>query len=256
MIHSTAIISPGAQLDPTVEVGPYAVIGEHVRIGAGTVIGPHTVIEGWTEIGKNNRIFQFASVGAVPQDLKFHGEKSFLRIGDGNTIREFATLHRGTEDGGGETIVGNQCLLMAYSHVAHDCIVGNQVILANGATLAGHVQVDDHAILGGLSAVHQFTRVGCHVMISGGSMVAQDIPPYTIAQGDRAKTVGLNLIGLKRRGFSDEAVRGIKQAYKLIFRSGLRMEDALSKIDQDIVKTPELQVFIDFIQNSQRGIAR
>ena len=256
MIHSTAIISPGAQLDPTVEVGPYAVIGEHVRIGAGTVIGPHTVIEGWTEIGKNNRIFQFASVGAVPQDLKFHGEKSSLRIGDGNTIREFATLHRGTEDGGGETVVGNQCLLMAYSHVAHDCIVGNQVILANGATLAGHVQVDDHAILGGLSAVHQFTRVGCHVMVSGGSMVAQDIPPYTIAQGDRAKTVGLNLLGLKRRGFSDEAVRGIKQAYKLIFRSGLRMEDALTKIDQDIAKTPELQVFIDFIQNSQRGIAR
>lgn len=256
MIHSTAIIHPSAQIDPSVEIGPYAVIGEHVSIAAGTTVGPHSVIEGWTEIGKNNKIFQFASIGAVPQDLKFHGEKSSLRIGDGNTIREFATLHRGTEDGGGETVVGNQCLFMAYSHVAHDCIVGNQVILANGATLAGHVQVDDHAILGGLSAVHQFTRIGCHVMISGGSMVAQDIPPYTIAQGDRAKTVGLNLIGLKRRGFSDEAVRGIKQAYKLIYRSGLRMEDALAKIDQDVAKSPELQVFVDFIQNSQRGIAR
>ncbi len=256
MIHSTAIIQPGAQIDPSAEIGPYAVIGENVRIGAGTTVGPHCVIEGWTEIGQNNKIFQFASVGAVPQDLKFHGEKSTLRIGDGNTIREFATLHRGTEDGGGETVVGNRCLLMAYSHVAHDCIVGNQVILANGATLAGHVQIDDHAILGGLSAVHQFTRVGCHVMVSGGSMVAQDIPPYTIAQGDRAKTVGLNLIGLKRRGFSDTSIRGIKQAYKLIYRSGLRMEEALAKIDQDIDKSPELQVFVDFIQNSQRGIAR
>lgn len=256
MIHATAIVHPGAKIAAGVEIGPYVVIGEHVCLGEGTTVGPHAVIEGWTEIGRDNRIFQFASVGAAPQDLKFHGEKSFLRIGDRNMVREFVTLHRGTESGGGETLIGSDNLFMAYSHVAHDCIVGNRVILANGATLAGHVQVDDFAILGGLSAVHQFTRVGAHVMVSGGSMVAQDIPPYTIAQGDRAKTVGLNLVGLKRRGFSEQALRSIKQAYKIIFRSGLRQEEALQKIAAEVVSGPELEVFVDFIKNSQRGVAR
>lgn len=256
MIHATAIVHPAAKIATGVEIGPYAVIGEHVSLGEGTTVGPHAVIEGWTEIGRDNRIFQFASVGAAPQDLKFHGEKSYLRIGDRNMVREFVTLHRGTESGGGETIIGNDNLFMAYSHVAHDCIVGNRVILANGATLAGHVQVDDFAILGGLSAVHQFTRVGAHVMVSGGSMVAQDIPPYTIAQGDRAKTVGLNLVGLKRRGFSEESLRAIKKAYKIIFRSGLRQEEALQKIAEELSSGPELDLFVDFIKNSQRGVAR
>ncbi|MHB1398940.1 MAG: acyl-ACP--UDP-N-acetylglucosamine O-acyltransferase [Trichloromonadaceae bacterium] len=256
MIHATAIVHPGAKIATGVEIGPYAVIGEHVCLGEGTTVGPHAVIEGWTEIGRDNRIFQFASVGAAPQDLKFHGEKSFLRIGDRNMVREFVTLHRGTESGGGVTVIGSDNLFMAYSHVAHDCVVGNRVILANGATLAGHVQVDDFAILGGLSAVHQFTRVGAHVMVSGGSMVAQDIPPYTIAQGDRAKTVGLNLVGLKRRGFSEQALRSIKQAYKIIFRSGLRQEEALQKIAAEVVSGPELEVFVEFIKNSQRGVAR
>lgn len=256
MIHATAIVHPGAKIAANVEIGPYAVIGEHVCLGEGTTVGPHAVIEGWTDIGRDNRIFQFASVGAAPQDLKFHGEKSFLRIGDRNMVREFVTLHRGTESGGGETIIGSDNLFMAYSHVAHDCVVGNRVILANGATLAGHVQVDDFAILGGLSAVHQFTRVGAHVMVSGGSMVAQDIPPYTIAQGDRAKTVGLNLVGLKRRGFSEQALRSIKQAYKIIFRSGLRQEEALQKIAAEVSSGPELEVFVEFIKNSQRGVAR
>jgi UDP-N-acetylglucosamine acyltransferase len=256
MIHPTAIIHSGASLAADVQVGPYTIIGEHVTIGPGCWIGPHVVIEGWTEIGRNNRIFQFASVGAVPQDLKFRGEQSWLRIGDRNTIREFVTMHRGTSDGGGETVVGHDNLFMAYAHVAHDCQVGNRVILANGATLAGHVQVADHAILGGLSAAHQFTRIGCHVMISGGAMVAQDIPPYTIAQGDRAKTIGLNLIGLQRRGFSEETIRGIKRAYKLIFRSGLRLEEALQKITTDVETSPELQIFVEFIRNSERGIAR
>jgi UDP-N-acetylglucosamine acyltransferase len=183
MIHSTAIIHPGAKLAEEVRVGPYAVIGDRVTIGGGTTIGSHAVLEGPTEIGRDNRIFQFASVGAVPQDLKFHGEVSWLRLGDRNTVREFVTLHRGTEDGGRETIIGNDNLFMAYSHVAHDCRVGNRVILANCATLAGHVQVDDHAILGGLCAVHQFTRIGCHTMISGGAMVAQDIPPTPSPRG-------------------------------------------------------------------------
>jgi UDP-N-acetylglucosamine acyltransferase len=256
MIHPTAIIHPGAVVAADVQVGPYAIIGEHVAIGPGCWVGPHAVIEGWTEIGRDNRIFQFASVGAIPQDLKFRGEQSWLRIGDRNTIREFVTMHRGTADGGGETVVGHDNLFMAYAHVAHDCRVGNRVILANGATLAGHVQVDDHAILGGLSAAHQFTRIGCHVMVSGGAMVAQDIPPYTIAQGDRARTIGLNLIGLQRRGFSEETIRGIKRAYKMIFRSGMRLEDALEKIAAEVESSPELQGFTEFIRNSERGIAR
>jgi UDP-N-acetylglucosamine acyltransferase len=255
MIHNTAIVHEKARLGEGVEIGPYAIIGEHVVIGAGTRIGPHAVIEGWTEIGRDNRIFQFASVGADPQDLKYRGEETQLRIGDRNVVREFVTLHRGTVDGGGETVIGNDNLFMAYSHVAHDCVLGDRVIMANGATLAGHVRIDDYAILGGLCAVHQFTRVGCHVMVSGGSMVAQDIPPYTIAQGDRAKTVGINQIGLKRRDFSDEIVSDIKQAYKLVFRSGLRLEDALDRIEAEL-DSPEIRVFTDFIRGSDRGIAR
>lgn len=257
MIHQTAIIAPGAQLDSTVTVGPYAVIGEHVNIDAGTTVGPHAVIEGYTEIGRDNQIFQFASVGAVPQDLKFHGEKSFLKIGDRNRIREFVTIHLGTEDGGGVTTVGSDNLLMAYAHVAHDCIVKDHVILANAATLAGHVEVDNFAILGGLSAVHQFTRVGCHVMASGGSMIAQDVAPYSIVQGDRATTVGLNLTGLKRRGFTREAMANIKNMYKIVFRSNLKLEEAIQKISDEFdTHADEVLTYLDFLQKSERGLAR
>jgi UDP-N-acetylglucosamine acyltransferase len=256
MIHKTALVHEKARIDENVEIGPYAIIGEHVSIGSGTRVGAHTVIEGWTEIGRDNRIYQFASIGADPQDLKFGGEESHLKIGDRNMIREFVTLHRGTAEGGGVTVIGSDCLLMAYCHVAHDCILGDRVILANAATLAGHVHIDDHAILGGLCAIHQFTRVGCHVMISGGAMVVQDIPPYTIAQGDRAKTVGINQVGLKRRNFSDEAVRDIKQAYKLMFRSGLRKDEALAQIEAEMKDSKEVAVFTDFIRSSERGVAR
>ena len=256
MIHPTAIIDPSAQLAKDVEVGPYAIIGPNVRVGTGSRIGAHAMIDSWTDIGKDNHIYQFASVGAPPQDLKYGGEETHLKIGDRNRIREFATLHRGTADGGGLATVGSDCLFMAYSHVAHDCIVHDHVILANGATLAGHVEVEQHAIIGGLAAVHQFCRLGCHTMISGGAMVAQDIPPFTVAQGDRAKTVGLNLIGLKRRGFSEDTVRGLKQAYRLIFRSGQRLEQALDAIANDIDSSPELEHFVTFIKSSQRGIAR
>jgi len=256
MIHETAIIHAGAKIGDNVEIGPYSIIGEHVEIGSGSRIGPHVVIEGWTTLGCDNRVFQFASVGADPQDLKFAGEQSSLIIGDGNTIRESVTLHRGTEGGGGVTRIGNNNLFMAYVHVGHDCCIGNFCVFANAATLAGHVCVDDYAILGGLSAVHQFTRVGVHVMASGGSMIAQDLPPYTIAQGDRAKTVGLNLTGLKRRGFTDEAIRAVKNAYKLFFRSSLRAEEALEKIDAEYGDVAEVRVFTDFIRNSERGIAR
>jgi UDP-N-acetylglucosamine acyltransferase len=256
MIHPTSIVHPGARLADNVTIGPYSVVGEQVVIGAGTVVASHVVIEGWTEIGCDNQVFQFSSIGAAPQDLKYAGQQTYLKIGDRNRIREFTTLNRGTAEGGGVTRIGNDNLFMAYSHVAHDCIIHDQVIMANGATLAGHVEIESATILGGLSAVHQFTRIGCHAMISGGSMVNQDIPPYTVAQGDRAKTVGLNLIGLKRRGFSEEIIRGIKKAYRLIFRSGLRLEEALLKVTEEIQTTPELDHFVDFIKNSQRGIAR
>ena len=256
MIHPTAIIQPGAKIADNVSVGPYTVIGEHVVVGPGTTIASHVVIEGWTEIGSDNRIFQFSSIGADPQDLKYAGQKTYLKIGDRNRVREFTTLNRGTAEGGGLTKIGNDNLFMAYSHVAHDCIVHDQVVLANGATLAGHVEVEPSAILGGLVAVHQFCRVGCHTMISGGSMVAQDVPPYTIAQGDRAKTVGLNLIGLKRCGFSEETIRGIKKAYRKVFRAGLNLEEALEIIAEEIEPSPELDHFVSFIKDSQRGIAR
>lgn len=256
MIHPSAIIDPTAELADDVVIGPYVVIGEHVKIGSGTRVGAHTVIERWTEIGRDNQIFQLASVGAAPQDLKYAGDETYLKIGDRNKIREFSTLHRGTVEGGGQTLIGNDNLFMAYSHVAHDCIVHNHTVLANGATLAGHVELEDYAIMGGLAAVHQFCRVGCHTMISGGSMVAQDVPPYTVAQGDRAKTMGLNLIGLKRRGFAAETLRALKQAYRLIFRSGLRLEEALQQIEAELTMTPELEHFVQFIKDSQRGIAR
>lgn len=256
MIHPTAIIHPGAQLAENVSIGPYSVIGEYVKIGSGTTVASHVVIEGWTELGCDNQVYQFASIGASPQDLKYAGQETYLKIGDRNRIREFTTLNRGTAEGGGITTIGNDNLFMAYSHVAHDCLIQDHAILANGATLAGHVEIESAAILGGLSAVHQFCRIGCHTMISGGAMVAQDVPPYTVAQGDRAKTMGLNLIGLKRRGFSEEAIRGIKKAYRLVFRSGMRLEDALAKIADEIDTTPELDHFVTFIKESQRGIAR
>jgi len=256
MIHPTAIIHPGAQLAENVSIGPYSVIGEYVKIGSGTTVASHVVIEGWTELGCDNQVYQFASIGANPQDLKYAGQETYLKIGDRNRIREFTTLNRGTAEGGGITTIGNDNLFMAYSHVAHDCLIQDHAILANGATLAGHVEIESAAILGGLSAVHQFCRIGCHTMISGGAMVAQDVPPYTVAQGDRAKTMGLNLIGLKRRGFSEEAIRGIKKAYRLVFRSGMRLEDALAKIADEIDTTPELDHFVTFIKESQRGIAR
>lgn len=256
MIHPSAIIHPTARLDEGVTVGPYTIIGEHVSIGAGTEVGAHVVIERWTKIGKGNQISQFASVGAGPQDLKYRGEETWLVIGDRNRIREFATLHRGTVEGGKLTEIGDDNLFMAYSHVAHDCRVHNRVIMANAATLAGHVVVEDNAILGGLVAVHQFSRVGCHTMVSGGAMIAQDIAPYTIAQGDRARTIGINLVGLKRRGFPETTIRGIKNAYRLLFRSGLRLEDALSQIEAEYGEIPEVRHFATFVRESQRGIAR
>jgi len=256
MIHKTAIIHPGAEISDNVTIGAFAVIGEHVRIGRGTFVGPHAVVEGHTDIGVDNRIFQFSSVGAIPQDLKYRGEETRLVIGDRNQIREFTTIHIGTEGGGGETVIGNDNLFMAYSHIGHDSRVGNHAIFANCATLGGHVEVQDYAILGGLSGVHQFTRIGCHCMISGGSMVGQDIPPFIIAQGDRAKPIGINIVGLRRRGFSDQAILSVKEAFRIVFRSGLKRSEAFSRIAREVEQTPELKRFIDFFENSRRGIAR
>lgn len=255
-VHATAIVAPGARLHSTVEVGPYAVIGPQVEIGAGTAVGPHAVIEGRTRIGERNRVFQFASVGAQPQDLKYAGEDSALEIGNENLIREFTTLHKGTTGGGGVTRIGDRNLFMAYSHVAHDCQVGSGCVLANGATLGGHVEVGDHAILGGLAAVHQFTRIGRHAFLAGGTMVVMDIPPFCMAQGDRAELVGVNSIGLARHGYTEEQITRVKEAYRILFRSKLPLEEAVERIRTELGNPTELQVLLGFVTTSQRGLTR
>jgi len=258
MIHPTAIIHDSAQLADGVEVGPYVVIGNHVTIGKGTKIGPHTVIGDWTEIGENNQIYHMASVGPASQDLKYRGEECWTRIGSNNIIREFATIHRGTVTGISETVIGNGNLFMAYSHVAHDCRLGNGIVMANAATLAGHVTVEDNVILGGLVAVHQFTTIGAYVMVGGGTLIGLDIPPYMIATlGKReAKLRGLNLVGLKRRGFSDAAISNLKKAYKALFMAGLKLPDAITRIRSEITDCPEVDYLLAFIERSERGITR
>lgn len=255
-IHPTAIIAPGAQIDASVEIGPYAVIGEHVSIGAGTRVGPHTVIEGHTTIGRQNQIFQFASLGAAPQDKKYAGEPTRLEIGDNNTIREFCTFNVGTVQDGGLTRLGNDNWVMAYVHIAHDCIVGDHCILANNATLAGHISIGDHVFLGGLTAVHQFCTIGAHAMTAGGSIVVQDIPPYVTAAGNHAHPAGINSEGLRRRGFDAEQISRIKRAYKQIYRQGLSLEDAKATITEAAADAPELALFVDFFARAKRGIIR
>ncbi len=259
MIHSTAIIHPGAELAQDVEVGPYAVIGANVKIGKGTIVGPHAVVEGWTTIGENNRISHLASVGAPPQDIKYRGEATTLEIGNNNVIREFVSLHLGSPGGTGKTVIGSNCMFMAYSHVAHDCTVGNNVIMANSATLAGHVSIGNNVIFGGLCAVHQFTRIGDFVMIGGGTMVSQDIVPYTVATSEEKRVAslrGLNLIGLKRNGFSDEVIRDIKNMYKILVFSGLKLPDVLVKIRNVVKESPHRENFLNFIEGSKRGICK
>lgn len=255
-IHPSAVIAPGAELDQGVRVGPYAVVGQHVRVGRDSSIGPHSVIEGHTTIGCENRIFQFASVGAIPQDKKYQGEDSSLTIGDRNTIREFATLNIGTTGGGMVTRVGNDNLFMVYSHVGHDCQIGNNVILANCATLAGHVILGDHVGVGGLAAIHQFTRIGESAYLGGGAMVSLDVPPYCMAQGDRARLFGLNLVGLKRRGFGEEQLSALKKAYRTFFAEGLTLKEAADRTRQEQATSPEALHLAEFIASSQRGICR
>ena len=255
-IHPTAIVERGAELDSTVEVGAYAVIGPKVKIGARTRVGPHAVIEGDTQIGQGNVVFQFASVGAIPQDLKYAGEPTRLEIGDGNQIREFATVHLGTAQEGGVTRVGNRCLLMANSHVAHDVQLGDGCILANSSAIAGHCIVEDRVILGGLSAVHQFTRVGRLAFISGGSMVTQDVPPYVTVQGDRAEVAGLNTVGLTRAQFNPEQMARVKSAYKILYRSKMGLREAVAHVKAEHGGHPEIDHLVAFLEGSERGIAR
>ena len=255
-IDSRAIVSPKAELAGDVIVGPYTVIEDGVRIGAGTWIGPHAVIKGPTTIGAGNKIFQFASIGDAPQDLKYKGEPTRLEIGDRNVFREFTTMNRGTEHGGGVTKIGSDNLFMAYTHVAHDCRVGNRCVMANYATLAGHVELGDWVIMGGYSGTHQFTKVGAHAFIGNNAAVTRDVPPYVMAVGTPAVPHSINSEGLKRRGFNETQIRNLKNAYRVLYRSDLKLADAVAELTKRVPEQPELKIFVDFIGESTRSLVR
>ncbi len=256
MIHETALVDRRAEIDADVEIGPYSIVREDVRIAKGTVIGPHVTIEPYVTIGPDCKIFQYASIGGPPQDLKFKGEKTFLTIGRGTVIRESVTINRGTAAGGGMTEVGEDNYLMAYTHIAHDCKTGRNVILANNATLAGHITIGDYATVGGLVAIHQFVRIGDYAYIGGKAAVVKDIPPYVIAAGDRARLHGLNSVGLKRHGFSQARISALKKVYRLCFRIGLTLNEAMERIRAEVEQEPDVVKFVEFIKSSQRGITR
>lgn len=255
-IHPTALVDPGARLGEDVEIGAYSLIGPHVEIGAGTRIGPHVVITGHTRLGEGNRVFQFCSLGEEPQDKKYAGEPTRLEIGDHNVIREYCSFNTGTAQDVGVTRMGDHNWIMAYVHVAHDCQVGNQTVFANNATLAGHVHVGDYAILGGFTGVHQFCRIGAHVMIGIASVVRQDIPPFLTVAGNPIAPFGINSEGLKRRGYSREALAALKRAYKTLYKSGLGLAQAQAAIAADAETTPELKPLADFLADAGRGIVR
>lgn len=255
-VHPTAIVDRCADLAGEVEVGPYCVIGAGVKIGRGSKIHSHATIQGRTTLGENNAVFPFASIGSVPQDLKYKGEPSTLEIGNGNIIREYVSLNPGTAGGGMVTRVGDQNLLMMYCHIAHDCRVGNRNVIANGATLGGHVIIEDFVIVGGLVGIHQFVRIGTGAILGAGSMVSKDVPPYCNATGDRARLHGLNIEGLKRRGFDKTVIEALRRAYRIAFNSKLRTEDALQRIRRELPAIPEVETFVSFIAQSQRGVCR
>jgi len=255
-IDPRAIISPSAELAADVVVGAYTVIGAGVRVGSGTWIGPHAVINGPTTIGSGNKIFQFASIGDAPQDLKYKGELTRLEIGDRNVFREFTTMNRGTEHGGGVTIIGSDNLFMAYTHVAHDCQVGSRCVMANYATLAGHVHLGDWVIMGGYAGTHQFTKVGAHAFIGNNAAVTRDVPPYVMAVGMPAEPHSVNSEGLKRRGFTPEQIRNIKNAYRVLYRSDMKLADAVEELSRRVATQPELKIFVDFIGESTRSLVR
>lgn len=256
MIHAQAIIDPCAKIGTTVEVGPFTVIGAEVEIGEGSWIGPHVVINGPTRIGRGNRIYQFSSIGEIAQDLKYAGERAVLEIGDRNVFREYCTVNRGTGGGGGTTRIGSDNLFMAYVHIAHDCQVGNHAILANVASLAGHVILEDYVTLGGFTGIHQFCRVGAYCMTGAGTVAYQDIPPFVTAAGNGARPYGINSTGLKRHGFSADALVGIKRAYKLLYKAGLRLEVAIPELRKLAATYPEVARLADFVSQEGRGIIR
>jgi UDP-N-acetylglucosamine acyltransferase len=256
VIDPRALVSPKAELAADVTVGPYAVVGDHVSIGAGTVVGPHAVVMGPSRIGSGNRIFQFASIGDAPQDKKYAGEPTRLEIGDRNVFREFTTVNRGTTKDEGVTRIGSDNLFMSYSHVAHDCRVGSNVVLANTATLGGHVHVGDWVIMGGFSGVHQFCKVGAHAFIGNNAAVTRDVPPYIMAVGQPAEPHSVNSEGLKRRGFTPENIRNIKNAFRILYRSDLRLEEAVKRLEALAADQPELRALVEFIGASTRSIVR
>lgn len=255
-IHETAVVHPNAKLGKDVIVGPYAVIGENVEIGDGCVIGPHVLIEGWTKIGVGNKFHHGATIGCEPQDLKFKGEKSYLVIGDYNTVRENVTISRGTEGGGGETRVGSHNLFMAYSHIAHDCQVGSYIVIANGSALAGHVVVEDRVVIGGLCGIHQFSKIGKMAMVGACTKVVKDIPPFVMVDGNPAKVSGINVVGLRRNGLSPEVRDEIKKAYRILYRCNLIIAQAIEQMEQELQASPEIDHFIRFLRNADRGICR
>ena len=255
MIHATAVVDASASIAEDVEIGAFSVIGADVEIGAGCVIGPRVVVMGPTRIGRDNRIFQFASVGEAPQDKKYGGEPTSLELGERNVIREYVTLNRGTSDGNGKTVIGSDNLFMAYSHVAHDCIVGSHTIFANAASLSGHVEVGDYAILGGFTSVHQFTRIGVRAFCGLGSVVTQDVPPFSTAAGNRARVIGINKEGLKRHGFSPELIRALHRSFRELLKSKASRQDAIANLQSLCDQHPEVAQFVDFVRNSKRGIA-
>lgn len=255
-IHPTAVVDPGAVVGPGTTIGPFAVIGSEVRLGEACVIEAHAVLSGPATLGSGNRLFPFACLGTEPQDLKYRGERTTLVIGDRNTFREGVTVHRGTSGGGGETRLGSDNLLMAGTHIAHDCRVGDHVIFANAATLAGHVTVEDGATIGAFSGVHQFCRVGQHAYIGGYSVLTQDAPPYVLTVGNRARTYGINVVGLERKAFTPDTIQALKRAYRLLFRAHLSLEEALARVRADHASVPEVAILADFVARSARGVIR
>lgn len=256
MIHPTAIIDPTAEIGSDVEIGPYTIIKANTVIGPGTVIGPHVVVDQYVTIGPECEIYQYASIGAAPQDLKYEGEVTYLKVGRGTVIREFVTINRGTGVGGGITEVGEKNFLMAYAHIAHDCKTGRGVILANNSTLAGHITIGDYVTVGGLVAIHQFVQVGDYAYIGGKSAVVKDVPPFVIASGDRATLHGLNNVGLRRHNFSDSTLRSLKKAYRIVFRIGLTLNEAVERVRAEVDLIPEVVAFLEFVKASSRGITR
>ncbi len=256
MIHQTAIVHAKAKIHGTAQIGAYAVIGPDVEILDDSEIRHHVVIEGPTRIGKKCRIFPFASIGLEPQDKKYRGERSSLEIGDDNTIREYVTINRGTEVGGGTTKIGNRGWIMACCHIAHDCILGDDITMSNGATLGGHVTIRDHAVIGGLTGIHQFCSIGDYAITGGQSMIPQDVAPFAMVAGNRARLSGVNYVGLKRNGFTQEEIDDVNRAFSIFFRSGLTKRDAIQKLRENFPHSPHIKIFIDFADSSERGVCR